>query len=366
MKHHDGEPRPAPGPLRYAQCWEDADVLLEALDVQPGDVCLSIASAGDNSLALLTRNPSRVVALDRSEEQLHCLALRIAAYRHLEHAQLLELVGSRPSARRRSLFERCRPDLTAAAAGFWEQRWADVERWGIGGVGRFEAYLRLFRRWLLPCIHGSATVQALLRAGTAESRWRFYAQRWNTRRWRWLIRMFFSRSMMQRLGRDPAFFRYMDGDLAGHVEARIAHALQDLDPAENPYLHWILTGRHGEVLPLALRPQHFDTIRANLDRLELRCQSLEDFAGGGDRVDACNLSNVFEYMSAADHEYTYGRLLACTRPGARLAYWNMLVPREAPASLRGRIEPIAPGTSARLHAQARAFFYSRFVVEVVR
>ena len=26
--------------IRYAQCWEDADVLLQALDVQPGDVHL--------------------------------------------------------------------------------------------------------------------------------------------------------------------------------------------------------------------------------------------------------------------------------------------------------------------------------------
>jgi S-adenosylmethionine-diacylglycerol 3-amino-3-carboxypropyl transferase len=29
--------------IRYAQCWEDADILLEALDIQAGDTCLSIA-----------------------------------------------------------------------------------------------------------------------------------------------------------------------------------------------------------------------------------------------------------------------------------------------------------------------------------
>ena len=50
--------------VRYSQCWEDADILVEALDVQPGDVCLSIASAGDNAIVLLTRHPSRVIALD--------------------------------------------------------------------------------------------------------------------------------------------------------------------------------------------------------------------------------------------------------------------------------------------------------------
>ena len=45
--------------LRYAQCWEDADVLLAGLDVQPGDTCISIASAGDNSLSLLSRGAGR-------------------------------------------------------------------------------------------------------------------------------------------------------------------------------------------------------------------------------------------------------------------------------------------------------------------
>src|SRR5688500_3254365 len=77
--------------IRYAQVWEDADVLLAGLDVQPGDTCVSIASAGDNALALLTKQPSRVIALDLSPAQLACLELRIAAYRKLTHPELLEL-----------------------------------------------------------------------------------------------------------------------------------------------------------------------------------------------------------------------------------------------------------------------------------
>src|SRR5437764_11053298 len=94
--------------VRYAQCWEDADVLVAGLDVRPGDVCLSIASAGDNSLALLTRHPSRVIALDLSLAQLACLELRVAAYRVLSHPELLELIGSTPSTRRADLYRRCR------------------------------------------------------------------------------------------------------------------------------------------------------------------------------------------------------------------------------------------------------------------
>ena len=35
--------------VRYANCWEDADVLCEALRARPGIRALSIASAGDNA-----------------------------------------------------------------------------------------------------------------------------------------------------------------------------------------------------------------------------------------------------------------------------------------------------------------------------
>src|SRR5258705_3880661 len=108
--------------VRYAQCWEDADVLLDALDVRPGDACLSIAAAGDNTLALLTRNPARVVAVDLSPAQLCCLELRVAAYRALGHPELLELLGSAPSGRRIGHYRLCRPLLSAPARDFWDAR----------------------------------------------------------------------------------------------------------------------------------------------------------------------------------------------------------------------------------------------------
>src|SRR5579863_122165 len=63
--------------IRYAQCWEDADILVEALAPGPGKRCLSICSAGDNTLALLACSPDYVLAIDRSAAQLACLELRV-------------------------------------------------------------------------------------------------------------------------------------------------------------------------------------------------------------------------------------------------------------------------------------------------
>lgn len=352
--------------IRYAQVWEDADVLLAALEPQPAHTVVSIASAGENALSLLSRGPARVVALDLNPAQLACLELRVAAYRELEHAELLELLGSRPSRRRPALHQRCVPLLSAPVRAFWEAHPREVAA-GIGSAGKFERYFATFRRCVLPFVHTPARIAALLRGGPREERDHFYATTWNTWRWRLMFRFFFSRFLMGRLGRDPAFFRYVQGSVADRILSRTKHALTVLNPAENPYLHWILTGRHGQALPHALRAENFDAIRASLPRLEWRQQSLEDFLAAEPRlrVDRWNLSDIFEYMSEENTTALLARLAAASPRGARLAYWNMLAPRSRPDTLADRLQPL-PELSERLLAEDKAFFYSRFVVEEVR
>lgn len=355
--------------IRYAQCWEDADVLLKGLDVRPGNVCLSICSAGDNTLSLLTGDPARVIALDLSPAQVACLQLRISAYRTLEHSELLELIGSRPSDRRVDLYQRCRGKggLPAAAAVFWDARTPQIAC-GIGEAGKFESYFRLFRRRILPLVHGSGKVQELLRARGAEDRKSFYDQQWDTLRWRLLFRVFFSRFVMARLGRDPSFFKYVEGSVSDRILQRARYALRELDPSANPYLHWILTGTHRDALPLALRAEHFDTIRSRLDRVEVHLGSVESWLDADEHrstIDRFNLSDIFEYMSESSTGVFLRRLADASRPGGRLLYWNMLTPRQRPESLRGVLEPLQELADDCFRAD-KAFFYSRLVVEEVR
>jgi S-adenosylmethionine-diacylglycerol 3-amino-3-carboxypropyl transferase len=349
----------------YGQVWEDADLLLEALDVRPGQVCLSIASAGDNALALLSRAPARLVAIDRDVAQLRCLELRVAAYRTLAHSELLELIGSRPSRGRVALYERCRPLLSRGAQRFWDLRPEAVAS-GVANAGRFEKYFALFRKWVLPLVHSKATIANLLQARSAAERERFYEEEWNTWRWQLLFHAFFSRRVMRFLGRDRHAFAHVDGQVAAPILQRTRHALTTLNPADNPYVHWILTGQHGDVLPYALREENFDAIRSRLDRLEWRHQSLRGFLAvdRGIRFDRCNLSDVFEYVSPDEYEALLSQLTRVCRPGARLVYWNMLAPRTRPASLAGVLHPAAE-RAARLHPEDRAFFYSRLVIENV-
>src|SRR5262249_7883327 len=152
---------------------------------------------------------------------------------------------------------------------FWDAHPNDVEA-GVGSAGKFEGYFARFRRFILPLVHFRPRINAPLRGGTRAERPAFYERPWDTRRWRPPVRAFFSRFVMGRLGRDPSFFAYVEGSVSDRILARARHAAVELNPADNPYLQWIMTGRHTTALPLALRPESFDVIRAHLDRLQRR------------------------------------------------------------------------------------------------
>jgi len=179
-----------------------------------------------------------------------------------------------------------------------------------------------------------------------------------------MFRLFFSRFVMGRLGRDPSFFNYVEGSVAERILSRAEHALTELDPSDNPYLTWILTGTHGDALPHALREENFAPIRDKLDRLEWRLASVEDFLETEPdlRIDRYNLSDIFEYMSEENSAQLMAQLVDHAAPGGRLAYWNMLAPRTCPPQLPVKL---LCELSEKCHLADKAFFYSRFVVEEV-
>jgi S-adenosylmethionine-diacylglycerol 3-amino-3-carboxypropyl transferase len=205
--------------IRYAQCWEDADVLVAALEPGPRKHCLSIASAGDNTLALLSHDPASVLAIDLSPAQIACLELRVAAYRALQYRELLALIGSIKSDARLHFYKACRKYLSADAAAFWDARPKLIAS-GIGSIGKFEHYFQIFRERALPCVHTRGRVRELLRRKSREERRAFYDRRWNNLRWRLMFRGFFSRQLMGLLGRDKEFFRYVKGSVSGLILRR--------------------------------------------------------------------------------------------------------------------------------------------------
>jgi S-adenosylmethionine-diacylglycerol 3-amino-3-carboxypropyl transferase len=330
--------------IRYAQCWEDADILIDALNIRPNHSCVAIGSAGDNALAMLSQGPERLIALDISPAQIACLELRVAAYKELEHGELLELIGSTPSSRRFSLYRRCRPLLSVDTRQFWDGRSNDIEL-GIGNIGKLENYFRFFRTRVMPLIHPFARINRLFELNDIQDRKYFY---------------------LGCFGRDPNFFNYVDGDVSKRFLERAHYGMTALDPSKNPYLQWIFFGCHKTALPCALRPENFEKIQKNIDKLEWRLQSVEDFLATPDAasIDRYNLSDIFEYMSLDNYHQLLERLIACGRSGTRLAYWNLLVPRQRPDYLADQLNSLS-SRADELHLRDKTFFYSAFILEEI-
>lgn len=362
--------------LGYGQCWEDADLLVEALGPVAGRLVLSIGSGGDNSLALLAEGPARLLVVDRNPAQLALLQLKLAAITALEHGSLLEFLGAWPcrsasagavAAHRLALYRRCRPLLPPAEAVFWDQRPALVAG-GLLRAGRFERYLELVRRGLLPLLGGAGRWQPLFDGLTSEQRACWYDRHWDSRRWRWLMHLCFSRWALGHLGTAPAQVRYGSGSQPAQLLQRLRQVLVELDPGDNPHLHWLVHGHYGAVLPRALRPGSQQAIRRHRERLELRCGDLVDLLApepeGAGAIERFNLSNVFEYLSPEATTALLGRLHRHAAAGARLVAWNRVADRD------GRLAPAGTWRAedqraAALHRQDRVFFYRRLVLAMV-
>lgn len=348
--------------IRYANCWEDADALIPALNVKAGGAYLSIASAGDNSLALLSKRPSLVLAVDISPAQLACLEIRKAAFKDLSYEQLLDFTGVRDSGSRESIYQGLRRDLSAAARLFWDERGEFIKR-GIIHTGKFEHYFSIFRKFILPLVHSRRETARLLTIHDDRERRSFYNDTWNTWRWKMLFRIFFSRKMMGALGRDPQFFKYVETDVAKRIFNRAEYALTMLSTDANPYLEYILTGNFGNSLPFYLRRENFQAIRDNLDKLVIFRGNLSQALGKepGRRFDGFNLSDIFEYMSCVRYKEEITRILKYAKAGARLVYWNMLADRRDIDGLEGRLK-FLDEEAARLFKRDKAFFYKSLII----
>ena len=300
--------------IRYAQVWEDADILLEGLDIKEDDVCVSIASAGENAFALLTKNPKKVYALDLNFTQIACCELKKMAYKYLDYDECMELIGVKECKNRLDHYFKIKDKLSPKVQEYFVENSGAIIK-GIIHSGKFENYFHIFGEKVLPLIHSKKVRQELLKKKTREERIAFYDKTWNNLRWRMIFKIFFSRAVMGKLGRDKAFFRYVNVNVPEHILEHTKYAITELDTSENSYLHYIINGRYDDVLPVAYRKENFEIIKNNIDRLELLSESVETFVARDEveYVSKYNLSDIFEYMDDSQMQMIVSQMLTKTR-----------------------------------------------------
>jgi len=344
--------------IRYANCWEDADLLLEGLDVSSGNRVLSIGSAGDNSFSLLTRDPELVVAVDINSVQLQLILLKKAAINRLDYSDFLKFLAFKDCEDRKTLFDNVKIDLDQESRKYWETNIS----WIVDGViyqGKFERYFETFRDKLLPWIHNKSLVNFLFEHKSQEDQENFFERRWNSLRWRMLFKLFFSRKVMGWLGRDPQFVSEVDVSVSDFILEQARKELGNMDAQSNYFLDFIMRGKFSVGLPHYAREENYEIIKNNIDRLTVCHGYTGDAISQYGSFDRFNLSNIFEYMDRDTFSSVAQSIVSGSNPDAKYAYWNLMVPRDMSIVAM----PLADCTPENM--RDCGFFYSAFKTNIL-
>ncbi len=349
--------------IRYANCWEDPELLLEVFD--NGGKFISIASAGDNSLSLLTKNPELVYAVDLSIPQIACCELKKYAVKNLDYETFLKLLGFKNCENRIEIYKSIEENLSLQSRYYFEHN-TELIKNGIIHQGKFEHYFQLFANRIMPLVHNQKNLTELFLPKSIQAQKMFYDKTWNNWRFKTLFKVFFNKFVMGRLGRDKEFFKYVDVSMISkNIKERTDSALRDVPTWNNPYVNYILLNNFDYSLPHYAKEENFNIIKQNIDALEIKTGTINEVAKNSCmKFDGFNLSDIFEYMDVDLFRVISSQLLESANKGAKFCYWNMMVDRRISKILPENFE-YKKELSQELYLKDRAFFYKDFIVDEV-
>jgi len=339
--------------LRYANCWEDADVLLSALNIQNSDCVISIASAGDNTFSMLSKSPQKVVAVDVNEVQLFLVELKKVCFQYLNYADFIAFLGFKPSQNRLAIFESIKSNLSTKALKYWDANTQLIKE-GVIHQGKFENYFKLFRSKIIPLVHTKKRVTELLVNKSNQAQLEFYNNKWNTWRWRLLFKLFFSKVVMAKFGRDKSLFNEVEVNVKEFIFTQAEKEVSTTKCQSNYFLEYILTREFKQQLPHYARPENFESIKANCHKLELKLGLIEDVLIENEKFDKYNLSNIFEYINTNEFKIIANKLKESANSNALFLNWSLMVPRQL-STVNDSFKTI---DTNKLKALDKVFFYN--------
>jgi S-adenosylmethionine-diacylglycerol 3-amino-3-carboxypropyl transferase len=344
--------------IKYANCWEDADLLLSTIKLPKNSTILSIASGGDNSFALLTTQPKSVTVVDTNLAQLYLCELKVAAFSQLNYDELIHFLFGYEGVH--DYFEKVKKELSIGCKNYWESNIKLITT-GVLNAGKFENYFRFFRERIVPLIHTKSKIATLIEKKSEISQFEFYNKEWNNWRWRLLFNLFFSKFVLGRFGRTKSYLNQVEIPVANFIFNQSERHLQSKNCQTNYFLHYIFYGTFKPTLPFYLREENFEMIKSNLSLMQFKQGSIENFILKENNFDFCNFSNIFEYMDEIKFEKFHKTMLGNLPQNAIISYWNLMVERVFSKKY--------PATFSRINQDQNkgtdnGFFYKEFITEV--
>lgn len=323
--------------LVYPQIWEDPDVDMEAMTLQPGHHVVTIASGGCNVLAYLSRSPERIDVVDLNPHHIALNHLKLGAFSHLpSHADVVRLFGMEQNRSNSTAFDMFLAGrLDPATRSYWERRGLTGRRrieafdhniYKSGLLGRFIAAGHILAR-----LHGVDLTQFVKARSVREQR-EFFDTRIGPLFDKPFIRWLTARkSSLFGLGIPPQQY----DELAGSTEARsmapiLRQRLEKLAchfPLQDNYFAWQAFARrypasHEGSLPTYLRAENYLAIRDGIERVSVHHASFTELLARkpATSVDRYVLLDAQDWMTDEQLNDLWSEIGRTATPGSRVIF----------------------------------------------
>lgn len=322
--------------LVYAQIWEDPAVDMEALEIQPDDHIVAIASGGCNVMSYLTANPASIVAVDLSPAHIALNRLKYAAAARLpDHDAFFSMFGKADQKSNTALFDHhIKPHLDVATIDWWNGRMGLRGRridmftnglYGYGALGQFIGWAHRIGSW-----YGIDFKQFMQSRNLEEQRHYFdttMRPALNGRLIRWLVS---NRISLFGLGIPPQQYEALasaaDGDMHAVLIERTRRLMCDFPLSQN-YFAWAAFNRGYAKdatgpLPPYLERRNFDTLKANAHKAHIENRTLTALlANCADASKDCYvLLDAQDWMTDAQLNDVWDQITRTARPNARVIF----------------------------------------------
>jgi len=369
--------------LVYPQIWEDPDVDMAALRIEPGHRIVTIASGGCNALSYLIADPARIESVDLNPAHVAFNRLKIAALKALpDYEAFFRFYGKGEETSNVTAYERLlRPLLDPQSRAYWDSR-------TLLGRRRISIFSRsLYRHGLLGLFIGIGHRVAglygidpndLLKAKNVDEQRAFFdtaiAPIFDRRLVRWATAR---KSTLFGLGIPPQQYDALasagTGGMASILKTRLEKLACDFPIADN-YFAWQAFGRsYGEAGPLPpyLDRHNYDAVRARADRLTIVNESFTDLLAGKPEgsVDRFILLDAQDWMTDRQLNELWAEITRTAAPGARVIFRTAAEPTLLP----GRVDDALLARwdyreteSRALHQRDRSSIYGGFHLYVLK
>ena len=104
----------------------------------------------------------------------------------------------------------------------------------------------------------------------------FYFKKFNNLKFKLMFKLFFSETVMKRLGRDKDYFKYNTESPEKMLKEKFENGVLNNLNKENSYLQYVVLNEFKE-LPLYLKEENFNIIKNRLEHLEIKLCDFESF-----------------------------------------------------------------------------------------